>query len=196
MIRWRENISKNEQTSGISREIPISELIDNDFKYRVLGSFYCKPIESETLGLEPKNLHFKKIHVCFICTLSLNRSPLGRNLSRKPFHQGRLCCPSRDYFVGIWLLIQLGWAQGTYLKSFKSCKVRSLMSAADQLLDLIYFGSYQGKKGTELMVRLLVISSKWLTWNDVLLFKNKVKTSISVFSCLKDYSNELIMLVK
>lgn len=136
----------NEQTIGISREKPNSERLDNDLKYRVLGSFYCKPIESETLGLEPKNSHFKKIHVCFICTLSLNRSPLGRNLSRKPFHQGRLCCPSRDYFVGIWLLIQLGWTQGTYLKSFKSCKVRSLMSAADQRLDLIYFGSYQEKE--------------------------------------------------
>lgn len=108
--------------------------------------FYCKPTESETLGLEPKNLHFKKIHVCFICTLSLNRSPLGRNLSQKPFHQGRLCCPSRDYFVGIWLLIPLGWTQGTYLKSFKSCKVRSLMSAADQLLNLIYLEAIRKKR--------------------------------------------------
>lgn len=160
----------------------------------MLGSFYCKPIESETLGLEPKNLHFKKIHVCFICTLGLNRRPLGRNLSWKPFHQGRLCCPSRDYFVGIWLLIQLRRTQGTYLKSFKSWKVRSLMSAADKLLDLIYFGSYQ-KKGTELMAKLLVIFSKWPTWNDVLLLHNKIETSISV-CFFKDYSNELIMLVK
>ena len=51
----------------------------------------------------------------------------------------RLCC--RNQAVN-----SIGVILETYLKLFKSCKVRSLMCAADQHMGLIYFGYYQEKK--------------------------------------------------
>lgn len=82
--------------------------------------------------------------MCFACTLNLGSSTLGRSLSEKPFHKGKLY-PLKSLFCGD-LAINSMRINPKDILEVKSGKVRGLMCARDQHMGLIYFKYYQGKK--------------------------------------------------